>query len=133
MLPSKGPTPSKALRFGGKPASLLRALQQRWGLGPLGARATQANTFWGAMLGKARADAPKTIPLPSGVARLSAMSQRPLNPHQGTILGLSHVLESMAGEEAETIAARNRQVLSSAQSQMDAAVDRVEAFIRRIG
>ena len=110
--------------------SLLHALQERFGLGALGARTAQANTFWDAMLSKARTNTPQTVPLPTGVARLEDQPQKASNPHQSTILALSHVLESMAGEESATVAARSRQVLSSAQSQMDAAVDRVEAFIK---
>lgn len=36
----------------------------------------------------------------------------------------------MGGEDPAVIAARSQHILSGAQSQMDAAVDRVEAFLR---
>ena len=113
--------------------SLLHSLQDLWALGPLGARTTQANTFWEGLLPNTRTDTPTMISPPSGVEPLPAPKQKPLNPHQSALLALSHVLESMAGEAAETSAARSRQVLSSAQSQIDAAVDRVEAFIKTVG
>jgi hypothetical protein len=38
--------------------------------------------------------------------------------------------ESMTGEDAEIVAARSRQVLSGAASQVDVAIDRVSAFLQ---
>jgi hypothetical protein len=41
---------------------------------------------------------------------------------------MATLLESMAQEDSHIVAARSRQVLSGPQSQIDAAVDRFEAF-----
>lgn len=112
--------------------SLLRYLSDKWKLGPLGARTTQANSFAPAIGGPLRADTPATIPaMPAG----SLMAQTPvpapptLSDHQQALLGLSHLLETMTATNAATIAARNKQVLSGPQSQIDVAVDRVEDFL----
>jgi hypothetical protein len=38
----------------------------------------------------------------------------------------------MAGEDANVVAGRARQVLSGPQSQIDAAIDRAEAFLKNV-
>jgi phospholipase C len=112
--------------------SLLRYLTDKWGLGSLGARTEQANTFKDCFLSAARTDTPQNIPaVPvAPISRVPAPPKRSLTGHENAIVALSHALESMAGEDATTIAARSRQILSGPQSQIDAAVDRVTALLK---
>lgn len=112
--------------------SLLRYLTDKWRLGPLGARTAQANSFAAAIGTSPRTNTPLTIPaMPVG----GLVSQAPvpvpvtLSDQQQALLGLSHVLETMTATDAATTAARNRQVLSGPQSQIDVAMDRVEDFL----
>ncbi|MGH8148183.1 MAG: hypothetical protein ACREPY_17865, partial [Rhodanobacteraceae bacterium] len=100
--------------------------------GALGARTEVAKTFQNCFLPKARTDTPPKIPaLPdSGLPPAPTQPKRSLNTHENAIVALSQALESMASEDAATIAARNRQMLSGPQSQIDAAVDRVTALLK---
>lgn len=112
--------------------SLLRYLIDKWALGPIGERAAQANSFAAALRGPLRADTPATIAaVPAELAPVTAPPRRPLNDNQMALVALSHALESMADEDPQVVAARSRQVVSGPQSQIDAAVDRVEAFLSR--
>lgn len=108
--------------------SLLKYLQNKWGLGELGARAAHAASFAPALQGSARTDTPNSVDTGHPSAEPAA-AQDALTGHQAALVALSQHLETMGGEDAAIVAARSRQVLSGAQSQMDAAVDRVEAFI----
>jgi phospholipase C len=110
--------------------SLLRYLQDKWDLGDLGARTAQANTFKRAIeTGKpARADAPMRID-PSTASTPALARPDALNEHQSAIVAMSHNLESMTDEDPSVVAARSRHVLTGPQSQIDAAVDRVDAFL----
>jgi phospholipase C len=111
--------------------SLLRYLIDKWGLGPLGQRAAQAKTFAGAILSQPRADAPMSVPsFPRTIPPAQPPPVKRLTNHQNAIVALSHALESMSEDDPNLVAARSRQVLSGPQSQIDAAVDRVESFIR---
>jgi phospholipase C len=110
--------------------SLLKYLIDKWHLGPLGQRAAQANTFAQALGGTLRTDTPPVISsVPAGLSPVPAPPHRPLNDHQSALIGLSHALESMAEEDPAVIAARSKQVITGPQSQIDTAVDRVEAFL----
>ena len=116
--------------------SVLKYLIGKWRLGPLGYRTENAATFAPAILGNARAliDTPPQVngPLPSAVHDTPRPIFIQLNDHLAALVALSHVLESMAGEDASVIAARARHILTGPQSQMDAAIDRVESFIHNI-
>jgi phospholipase C len=111
--------------------SLLKYLTGQWSLGSLGYRTANAATFNAAILSAPRANLPASI---QGPRPIPPAQQPPtpetLNGHSGALVALSHVLESMADEEASVVAARARQVLSGPQSQIDAAIDRVESFLR---
>ena len=112
--------------------SLLRYLIDKWQLGPLGERATQANSFASALQGPARTDTPLSIPaVPAQLALATPPPRQPLNDHQTALVALSHALESMAAEDPSVIAARSRQLLTGPQSQIDAAIERVDAFLAR--
>ena len=116
--------------------SLLKYLQGKWGLGPLGHRTEVAATFNAAIHTD---DNKRNDALPSvehsmvPASNLHADARPPsfekLSTNQQALLALSQVLESMAGEEASVIASRARSVLSHAQSQIDTAVDRFESFL----
>jgi phospholipase C len=108
--------------------SLLKYLQDLWGLGDLGARTARASSIAPALQGDPRTDAPNVLETThAGIG--AVVRQETLTGHQAALVALSQHLETMSGEDASVVAARSRQVLSSAQSQMDAAVDRVDAFI----
>lgn len=110
--------------------SLLKYLIDKWKLGPLGQRAAEAKTFATVLTISARSDTPASIPsVPAGLTPVAAPSHRLLNDHQCALVALSHALESMADEEPNVIAARSRQVITGPQSQIDAAVERVDAFL----
>jgi phospholipase C len=110
--------------------SLLKYLIDKWKLGSLGERAAQANTFASALHGPPRTNAPLAISaVPAGLAPVAAPPRRPLNDHQTALVALSHALETMADEDPGVVAARSRQIITGPQSQIDTAVDRVEAFL----
>ncbi|HEY4163580.1 MAG TPA: hypothetical protein VGM59_11000, partial [Dongiaceae bacterium] len=52
-----------------------------------------------------------------------------LSDHQAAIVAMSHNLEAMTDEDPNVVAARSRHVLTGPQSQIDAAVDRVDSFL----
>jgi len=110
--------------------SLLKYLKDKWNLGPLGQRTDQAKTFAWAMLSQARTDTPTVVPFPQATSPVQSPAVKQLTNHQSAIVALSHALESMSEDDPNLVAARSRQVLSGPQSQIDAAVDRVESFIR---
>lgn len=110
--------------------SLLKYLIEKWQLGPLGERTAKAASFAAALQGPRRTDTPPAIPaVPAQLAAAAPPPRRPLNDYQTALVALSHVLESMAAEDPSVIAARSRQLLTGPQSQIDAAVDRVDAFL----
>lgn len=114
--------------------SLLKFLIDLWDLGPLGARTARANTFAPAFLDAARTDGPAQLFVSGTLAgHASGMFSVPrdieLSGHQSAMVALSHAVESMSSDAAETIVQRLKHALSGAQSQADVAIDRVETFI----
>jgi phospholipase C len=108
--------------------SVLKYLQEKWQLGDLGARTASAKSIASALLAKPASAGPASLqPVrPAGPPQVALTT---LSDHQSALVALSQHLEAMTGEDANVIAARSRQVLSGPQSQIDVAVDRVEAFI----
>ncbi len=111
--------------------SLLKYLQDKWGLGDLGGRTAKAGTFKAALQSDKppRSDAPARIASSSVSAGPAIPSDGALNEHQSAIVAMSHNLESMTDEDPSVVAARSRHVLTGPQSQIDAAVDRVDSFL----
>jgi len=109
--------------------SLLKYLIDKWHLGPLGNRAAQAKTFSGKIRSQPRDDTPQTLPLPQAGMQAQVPPRKILTSNQSAIIALSHALESMSHADPNVVAARSQHVLSGPQSQIDAAVDRVEAFL----
>jgi phospholipase C len=111
--------------------SLLKYLQDKWGLGDLGARTANANSFKSAL----QLDQPPRSDVPARVASSTVSAGAgptqidALNEHQSAIVAMSHNLESMTDVDANVVAARSRHVLTGPQSQIDAAVDRVDSFL----
>ncbi|MGC2415506.1 MAG: alkaline phosphatase family protein [Stellaceae bacterium] len=111
--------------------SLLKYLIEKWRLGPLGERSAQARSFASALGGTARTDTPPSISaVPAELTPVVPPPRQPLNDHQTALVALSHALESMAGEDPSVVAARSQQVLTGPQSQIDAAVERVDEFLK---
>jgi phospholipase C len=108
--------------------SLLKYLQEKWDLGDLGARAAGAQSIAAALQAKSGTAAPTSLQTarPAGPPQLATGT---LSSHQSALVALSQHLEAMTEEDPGVVAARSRQVLSGPQSQIDVAVDRVEAFI----
>lgn len=110
--------------------SLLKYLQEKWNLGDLGARTASANSLAPALQGQSGGVGPASLEVarPAGPPQVATAA---LTGHQNALVALSQHLEAMTEEDPNVVAARSRQVLSGPQSQMDVAVDRVEAFIAR--
>ena len=113
--------------------SLLRYVSDKWKLGPLGARTAQAKSFAAAIGQTPINPGPPTISAMPASGQLTPETPVPvpatLTDHQQALLGLSHLLETMTDTDPATTVARNRHVLSSPQSQIDVAMDRVEDFL----
>jgi phospholipase C len=110
--------------------SLLRYVTDKWKLGPLGQRTANANSFASSISTVSRTDTPEQLAPPPLSTPVQQIPIQSLTDHESSMIALSHALESMAGEDASVVAARSTQVLSGPASQVDAAVDRVEAFLR---
>jgi phospholipase C len=109
--------------------SMLRYLKKLWGLGDLGERTANALTFDDLVKGPFRADTPEDITRVTRLPPSPAAAVNALTDHQAAIVAMSHNLEAMGDEDPTVVAARSRHVLSGPQSQIDAAVDRVDAFL----
>jgi phospholipase C len=112
--------------------SLLKYLIDKWQLGPLGNRAANASTFASSLEEELRADTPARIYVPVQMAASTPRAPEVLSRSQSAMIALSHALESMAGEDPNTVAARSKHILSSAQSHVDIAMDRLESFIEKL-
>lgn len=108
--------------------SLLKYLQEKWDLGDLGARTAGAKSLAPALQTRSGAAAPASLQIARS-AGPPAVVTTALNSQQSALVALSQQLEAMTDEDPNVVAARSRQVLSGPQSQVDVAVDRVEAFI----
>jgi phospholipase C len=109
--------------------SLLKYLIDKWKLGTLYNRTAVAHTFAAAIGDQPRIDTPLTITLPTTPTPPATMTR--LGSNHNAILALSHLLETTTEEDPAIIAARGRQLLSSPQSAIDVAFDRVEAFLQQ--
>ena len=111
--------------------SLLRYAQDKWGLNDLGERTANANTFKGALNFTAgpRNDTPLRIASTTQSSATPIAAVDALSEHQTAIVAMSHNLESMTDEDPNLVAARSRHLLTGPQSQIDAAVERVDSFI----
>jgi phospholipase C len=112
--------------------SLLRYLIDKWGLKPLGARSTDANThsIGSALLAAPRSGLLPELTIPPMAPQVAAPAQATaLSSHQSALFALSHSVESMTDTDPNVVAARSRHVLTGPQSMIDVAMDRVEDFL----
>jgi phospholipase C len=110
--------------------SLLKYLQRKWGLGDLGERTANANTFESALsAADPRADTPERVKVATTSSPSPPVAVDALSEHQSAIVAMSHTLESLTDVDPNVVAARSRHVLTGPQSQIDTAVDRVDSFI----
>ncbi len=113
--------------------SLLKYLIDEWKLGPLYNRTAKAHTFKNDLLTDPRnAATPTVIEVPPQPALEAPADCDRLSRNQSAIVALSHALETTIDEDVATVAARSKYMLSSAQSQVDVAIERVESFIAKL-
>jgi phospholipase C len=116
--------------------SLLKYLSDKWGLGPLGERVANANSFSDAIL--AAPQAPDRLPVISGpVAQAPAQAkfgqietrrQPSLNAHQSALVGMTQLLESMTNVGGEALLGRSKRMVTGFDGVVDVALERVEQF-----
>jgi phospholipase C len=117
--------------------SLLRYLIDKWGLGPLGARVANANTFSSFLLTKP--EATDRLPvisadtaLDSGQRKYGQIEERrqpALNAHQSALVGMTQLLESMTEVKTEALLGRAKRVVTGYDGVADVAIERVEQFL----
>lgn len=108
--------------------SLLKYLTDKWGLGPLGARTANAKSFAGAITSTCRPDTLKQLLVPS-IDKTQTIPEE-LTAHEQAMVSLSKVLESKAGEDASVVDERTKQAQKDLSGQIDAALSRVQGFLR---
>jgi phospholipase C len=121
--------------------SLLRYLIGKWTLGPLGARASKANSIGVALLPAPRPSAdllsevaaPGTIGTPP-VPTMAPSTARPqLSSHQSALFAYSQLVESMGDSGTAPLAGRAQRIVTGFDGQVDVAIERVDDFLRRNG
>lgn len=108
--------------------SLLKYLTDKWGLGALGARVPQSNSFANAMTARttARLDCPQSITAPTAPPNDLSVA---LNAHQVALAGFTHDLEvnhTQAGDAV--VAAHSRAMGADFVARSKAVVERIEQF-----
>ena len=109
--------------------SLLKYLVDKWELEQLGNRTAHAKTFADSLSEAIRTDTPARINVPVELTDQQPPPLEKLSSAQSALVALSHALESMAGDDPATVAARSQFILSSPQTHLDIAMDRLESFI----
>jgi phospholipase C len=112
--------------------SLLKYLVEKWQLGDLGNRTANAKTFANEFSPVIRPNAPARIDVPVQMAQHQPAVPDRLTSGQSAMVALSHALESMAGDNPTTVAARSQHSLSGPQAHLDVAMDRLESFIQSL-
>ncbi|HXB74248.1 MAG TPA: alkaline phosphatase family protein [Candidatus Acidoferrales bacterium] len=111
--------------------SLLRYAIEKWGLGPLGNRAAQANSFADVLTRRAtpRDDCPASLPLPSGVPNPLDLA---LNAQQAALAGFTHHLEvNYTKPDDATVARHSRMTAGAYEDQSQAVAERVRQFLQQ--
>ena len=109
--------------------SLLKYLTDKWGLGPLGARVPQANSFAGALSTRTsgRTDCPASLVVP--VVQPNDLNFA-MNAHQIALAGFTQHLEATTRVASEDLmAAPPRAVVGDDSSQSHSAPGRAEQFL----
>jgi phospholipase C len=118
-------------------ASLLKYLSDKWGLGPLGERVANANTFADFLL--AAPEATDRLPVisppmaaasgPPKFGQIVSRRQPSLNAHQSALVGMTQLLESMTDVRAEALLGRAKRMVTGFDGVVDVALERVEQFL----
>jgi phospholipase C len=118
--------------------SLLKYLIDKWSLGPLGARADQANTFAANLLNAPENSdrlpvivlAPQTSGLPPPkYGQIVGRVQPTLNAHQSALVAMTQLLESMTQVEGDSLLGRVKRLVTGFDGVVDVAMERVEDFL----
>jgi phospholipase C len=110
--------------------SLLKYLTDKWGLGPLGDRTRQANSFASELLAKPRADCPATLPLSGPPGEVVVAAGRPaLSGHQSALFAMTQLLESMTDVAGDDLKGRVSRMIVGFDGAVDVGMERVEDFL----
>jgi phospholipase C len=120
--------------------SLLKYLIDKWDLGPLGARADQANTFAGNLLNAPEnpdrqlaivpTPPPSDLPPPPPkYGQIVGRVQPTLNAHQSALVAMTQLLESMTQVEGQSLLGRVKRLVTGFDGVVDVAMERVEDFL----
>ena len=114
--------------------SLLRYVTDKWGLGPLGARTAQAQSF--ATLfetcASPRTDAPEPFQQP--LLGASETQNKEVNENQKALVGFSQLLEKymVTVEDKAAVGTRALRMLRGPQAQFAVAKERFESLIQHV-
>jgi len=111
--------------------SLLKYATDKWGLGPLGKRTAQTNTFADALTKRtsARDDCPKIIEAPTPEDNPTDL---PLNAQQAALAGFSHHLAvNITKSDDATIAGQSRAMASGYEAQSKTVAERADQFLAK--
>jgi phospholipase C len=112
--------------------SLLQYAIRKWALGPLGNRATQAQSFADALTRRStpRDNCPANLPLPSAVPNPLDVA---LNAHQAALAGFTHQLEvNQTNADNSTVARHSRMTAGTYEEQGQAAAERADQFLKQV-
>jgi phospholipase C len=112
--------------------SLLRYATDKWGLGKLGDRVSQANSFGAALTKRSigRTDCPGPLPIP---AVQTSQSNPELNAHQAALAGFTHHLEVNYTRPGDpTLAAHSTAMAQNFTAQSHAVSERADQFLQKV-
>lgn len=111
--------------------SLLKYVSDKWGLGTLGERTRQANSFADCLLTEPRADnTPITLPLAGPADAAQVASGRPaLSGHQSALFAMTQLLESMTDVATDNLKGRMSRMIVGFDGAVDVGIERVEDFL----
>jgi phospholipase C len=109
--------------------SLLQYATRKWGLGPLGNRVLQTNSFGDALLPRSaqRDNCPKDLPVPDATPNPMVPA---FNAHQAALAGFSHHLEvNVTKADNTTLAQNSRRMAGTYAEQSQTVSDRARQFL----
>jgi phospholipase C len=110
--------------------SLLKYLSEKWGLGPLGERTRQANSFADDLLTQPRAKCLPEVLLVGAPSEAPIMTGRPaLSGHQTALFAMTQLLESMTDVAAADLKGRVSRMIVGFDGAVDVGIERVEDFL----
>ena len=111
--------------------SLLKYLIDKWGLGPLGNRTTNANTFAAALTARATARAETPAAINDRLVSPVETQNKLVNENQKALISFSQRLESDLAqfEDVSAIGSRALKMMEGTRAQFAVAKDRFERFL----